>query len=211
MDFESEDSLSSSKKIKNVWAIGLLMFGLIGSTVAATISLGNNSIEFGQGVYQIKACDQWVGVGLYPTAAIYDGKSRIQTMELMGLDPRMCKNVVFNFKLFKSTDLNTPLAIFTGTSGTDTTTSSATIGNVTQLTIYDSATVTYPSPVSVYSSYASKALTLINQAGVNVGYDDTYHRISYIAATGTYRIYFYQPLCLMEDVDKITVESSNLT
>lgn len=210
-DLDSEEESFSSFRIasKRVLAVGTLLLGIVGATVAANISLGDGRLEFGQGIYQIKACDQWVGVGLYPTAATYDGKSRIQTMELIGLDPRMCRNVIFNIKFFKNTNLNNALAIFTGTSGTDTSTSSTTIGDVNQVTIYDSATVTYPT--KTYNTYASQALTLINRAGANVGYDDGYHRISYVAATGVYRIYFYQPLCLMEDVDKITIESSNLT
>lgn len=208
-DFELENRTSSQRAAKRILALGTILIGLIGATVAANISLGDGRLEYGQGIYRIKACDQWVGVGLYPTAATYGGKSRIQTMELVGLDPRMCRNVVFNIKLFKNTDLNTPLAIFTGTTGTDTTTALTTVGDVNQVTVYDSATVTYPT--QSYITYASKALTLINKAGVNVGYDDTYHRISYVAATGVYRIYFYQPLCLMEDVDKVTIESSSLS
>lgn len=208
-EFESNNRISFKIASKRLLAVGTILFGLLGATVAANISLGDGQLEFGQGIYRIKACDQWVGVGLYPTAATYDGKSRIQTMELVGLDPRMCRNVVFNIKMFKNSDLNTALSIFTGTTGTDTSTASATVGAVNQVTIYDSATVTYPA--QSYNTYASKALTLINKAGVNVGYDDTYHRITYVAATGVYRVYFYQPLCLMEDVDKITIESSTLT
>jgi hypothetical protein len=42
-------------------------------------------------------------------------------------------------------------------------------------------------------------------------YADAYHRISYVSATGVYRIYLEQPLCLMEDVDKITSESVTLS
>ena len=194
---------------KFLLSILLLITGAIGSTVAANISLGDGRIEMGQGIYRISACDQWIGIGLYPTAANYSGKSRIQTVEIIGLDPRLCKNVVFNLKFYKNSNLNTALSLFTGVTGTDTSTATTTTGDVDQITLYDSSTVTYPT-VS-YNSYASKAVSLINKAGVNSGYDDGYHKISYVASSGTYRVYFYQPLCLMEDVDKITVESSNLT
>ncbi len=187
----------------------LIALGLVGTTVAANISLSNGRIEMGQGVYRIKACDQWVGIGLYPTAAIYGGKSRVQTVELIGLDPRMCRNVIFRIKMYKNTDLNTSLALFVGTTTTDTVTATAVEGNVTQLSIYDTATVSYPAVT--YDNYARRALSLVNQANVNVGYNDGYHSISYVAATGVYRINLVQPLAFMEDIDQIRIESASLT
>ena len=110
--------------------------------------------------------------------------------------------------MFKNTDLNTPLAIFEGVTGTDTATATTETGTVTSLTIYDTATVSYPT--TTYNYYAARALTLINGAGVNIGYRDDYHRIAYAASTGVYGVMFTTPLCLMEDVDKITIESATL-
>jgi hypothetical protein len=187
----------------------LIALGLVGTTVAANISLSNGRIEMGQGVYRITACDQWVGIGLYPTAAIYGGKSRVKTVELIGLDPRLCKNVLFRIKMYKNTDLVNALALFVGTTTTDTATATATEGNVTQLSIYDTATVSYPT--ITYNNYARRALSLVNQANVNVGYGDSYHNITYVSATGVYRIELFQPLALMEDIDKVTIESASLT
>jgi len=211
--FDDEDGefVEERKGIFSHRLVGIILIavGLVGTTVAANISLSNGRIEMGQGIYRISACDQWIGIGLYPTAATYGGKSRVQTVELVGLDPRLCKNVIFRIKMYKNSDLVNPLALFVGNTGTDSTTATATGGNATQLSMYDSATVTYPT-VS-YNAYAAKALSLVNQSGVNVGLTDAYHRISYVTATGTYRIFLNQPLCLMEDVDKVTIESSSLT
>jgi hypothetical protein len=187
----------------------LIALGLVGTTVAANISLSNGRIEMGQGVYRIKACDQWVGIGLYPTAAIYGGKSRVQTVELIGLDPRMCRNVIFRIKMFDNDFPLVALPLFYGVTGANNSTDTATVGNVTQLSIYDTATVSYPA-VS-YDNYARRALSLVNQADVNVGYNDGYHSISYVAATGVYRIFLNQPRALMEEVDRITIESASLT
>ena len=194
---------------RRVIGILLIAVGLVGTTVAANISLSNGRIEMGQGVYRITACDQWVGIGLYPTAAIYGGKSRVKTVELIGLDPRMCKNVLFRIKMYKNTDLVNALPLFVGTRTTDTATATATEGNVTQLSIYDTATVSYPT--ITYNNYARRALSLVNQADVNVGYGDSYHNITYVTATGVYRIELFQPLALMEDIDKVTIESASLT
>ncbi len=204
---EVEEKSTLSRRIIGILLISL---GLVGTTVAANISLSNGRIEMGQGVYRIKACDQWVGIGLFPTAAVYGGKSRVQTVEVIGLDPRMCKNVIFRIKMFKNTNLNSPLELFVGTTTTDTNTATATEGNVTQLSLYDTATVSFGSPGVTYNSYAAKALTLVNQAGVNVGYADSYHRLTYVSATGVYRVYLNQPLALMEDIDRITIESASL-
>jgi hypothetical protein len=207
-DEEFIEDVDSSKRPRRFLGIVLVAFGLVATTVAANLSLNNGRIEMGQGVYRITACDQWVGIGLNPTAAIYGGKSRVASLDLIGLDPRLCKDVVFRIKMFKNTDLNTPLAIFEGVTGTDTATAATTVGNVTQISLYDTATVSYPT--TTYNYYAARALTLINGAGVNIGYRDDYHRILYASATGVYGIVFTTPLCLMEDVDKITIESSKL-
>lgn len=205
-DFESDKD--SAKRPRRFLGILLVAIGLVATTVAANLSLNNGRIEMGQGVYRITACDQWVGIGLNPTAAIYGGKSRVASLDLIGLDPRLCKDVVFRIKMFKNTDLNTPLGIFEGVIGTDTATATTETGTVTSLMIYDTATVSYPT--TTYNYYAARALTLINGAGVNIGYRDDYHRIQYASATGVYGIIFTSPLCLMEDVDKITIESSKL-
>jgi hypothetical protein len=207
-DEEFIEDVDSSKRPRRFLGIVLVAFGLVATTVAANLSLNNGRIEMGQGVYRITACDQWVGIGLNPTAAIYGGKSRVASLDLIGLDPRLCKDVVFRIKMFKNTDLNTPLGIFTGVIGTDTATATTETGTVTSLMIYDTATVSYPT--TTYNFYAARALTLINGAGVNIGYRDDYHRILYASATGVYGIIFTNPLALMEDVDKITIESSKL-
>ena len=211
LDYEDIEEVTHSHNsfVRRVVGIFFICVGLIGTTVAANISLSDGRIEMGQGIYRITACDQWVGIGLYPTAAIYGGKSRVQTIELLGLDPRMCKNVIFRIKMYKNTDLNTPLALFVGTTSTDTNTATAVEGNVTQLSVYDTATVSYPT-VS-YNTYANNALTLVNQANIDVGYGDDYHSIDYVTATGVYRIGLVQPLALMEDIDKITIESASLS
>ena len=207
-DEEFIEDVDSSKRPRRFLGIFLVAIGLVATTVAANLSLNNGRIEMGQGVYRITACDQWVGIGLNPTAATYGGKSRVASLDLIGLDPRLCKDVVFRIKMFKNTDLNTPLGIFEGVIGTDTATATTETGTVTSLMIYDTATVSYPT--TTYNYYAARALTLINGAGVNIGNRDDYHRIVYASATGVYGIIFTNPLTLMEDVDKITIESSKL-
>jgi hypothetical protein len=211
IDPDFDDDVETPRSRGGLLKIFLISISLVSTTIAANITINNGRIEMGQGLYQIKACDQWVAIGLYPTPADSNGLSKVQTMELIGLDPRLCKNVIFQIKMYKKTDLNTPLSLFTGVTGTDTTTAAVTTGDVTRVSIYDTATVSYVSGGAVtYNSYAAKALTLVNMAGANVNYSDGYHRISYVSSTGVYRIFFTTPLCLMGDVDKVTIESATL-
>jgi hypothetical protein len=188
----------------------LIALGLVGTTVAANISLSNGRIEMGQGVYRIKACDQWVGIGLYPTATS-GGVSYVQTVELLGLDPRMCKNVIFRIKMFDKDFPLTPLPLFYGVTGSNNATGAPILGNVDQISVYDTATVSFGNPGVSYFAYASKALSLVNEADVNVGLKDEYHQLSYVSSTGAYRIFLNQPRALMEDVDRITIESASLS
>ena len=97
--------------------------------------------------------------------------------------------------------------MYTGVISTDTVTASATIGSATILSVYDTSTA-FSS--GTYTNYARKALTLVNQAGVNISYGDDYLGISYLASTGSWKIKLIQPLCPMESVYRITVESASL-
>jgi hypothetical protein len=205
-----DEDVEQKNRPKRFFAILFIALGLVSSTVAANISIGNGRIEMGQGLYQIKACDQWVAIGLYPTAATYPEGSRIDTIELVGLDPRLCKDVIFQLKLFDASTSQLP--IFTGTIVSDTNTATIDTGTVRTISVYDTMTVSYTPGVSTpsYNSYASKALTLVNEAGINVGYSDSFHRITYYAAAGTYRIKLLQPLCPMESVTRVTIESAKL-
>jgi hypothetical protein len=54
--------------------LGLLLVSLIGTTFAVNVTInGNNKLEFGQGVYRITSCDQFVNVALKSSSAFADG------------------------------------------------------------------------------------------------------------------------------------------
>ena len=206
---EQEESLDSEKggwhrspKLIFVLAAALV-FGA--TTLASNFSISGGRIEFGQGLFRVKACDSWISVGLYPTAATYNGLSRVQTVELIGLDPNACKGNLLRFQFYDSSTA-TALPMYTGVIATDTATSSATIGSASILSVFDTTTA-FSS--GTYANYARKALTLVNQAGVNIGYGDDYLAISYNASTGSWKINMFQPLCPMGSVYRITVESAS--
>ena len=96
--------------------------------------------------------------------------------------------------------------MYVGVIKTDTTTATVETGTATILSVFDTSTA-FSS--GTYANYARRALTLVNQAGVNVGYGDDYLAISYLASTGSWKINMFQPLCPMGSVYRITVESAS--
>lgn len=212
LDGESqEDSADSSERrwFRNPKIIFGLVAALIfgGSTLATNFSIGNGRIEFGQGLFTVRACDSWISVGLFPTAAQYNGYSRVDSVELIGLDPVKCASKFLRFQFFDSSSA-TALPMYVGVIRSDTVTATAETGTATLLTVFDTSTVYSGATSAAYTAYARRALTLVNQAKVNVGYDDGYLRISYNALTGSWKINFVQPLALMTAVSRITVESA---
>jgi hypothetical protein len=180
-----------------------LVFGA--TTLASNFSISGGRIEYGQGLFRVKACDSWISVGLYPTAATYNGLSRVQTVELIGLDPNACKGNLLRFQFYDSSTA-TALPMYVGVVKTDTATATVETGTASILSVFDTSTA-FSS--GTYTNYARRALTLVNQAGVNIGYGDDYLSISYLASTGSWKIYMFQPLCPVGSVYRITVESAS--
>jgi len=206
---EQEESLESeragwhrSPKLIFVLAAALI-FGA--TTLASNFSISGGRIEYGQGLFRVKACDSWISVGLYPTAATYSGLSRVQSVELIGLDPNACKGNLLRFQFYDSSTA-TALPMYVGVVSTDTATATSETGTASILSVFDTTTA-FSS--GTYANYARKALTLVNQAGVNIGYGDEYLSISYLASTGSWKINMFQPLCPMGSVYRITVESAS--
>jgi hypothetical protein len=207
-----------SPRRRGLWSDPKLFFALIaslilgGSTLAANFSINSGSgqgIEFGQGVFRVSACDGFISIALFPTPATYNGLSRVQTVELLGLNPEKCTGKLLRFKFYGSSGnvLNLYRGTIESTPGSNT--STTTVGSATTLTVYDSATA-WNQNTTTYSNYAARALTLINQAGLNVGYSDDYLSITYNKRTGGYKINLFEPLCLMSEVYDISVESAPL-
>jgi hypothetical protein len=80
------------------------------------------------------------------------------------------------------------------------------VGSATILSVVDTSTVFSG---GTFANYARRALTLVNQAGVNIGYSDDYLGITYNSSTGSWKINLVQPLCPMTSVYRITVESAS--
>lgn len=180
----------------------------LSTTYAANISLnGGQRKEFGQGIYQIKACDQWVGIGLQSAAS--PNNAYVGTVKIYGFDPRLCVGRVFKIKLFKSGSA-TPLNLYLGpgsTSGTDTHTSLSLMDTSTTLSSSGYVATTNPTR-SAYDNWAYDAVTIVDKWGRNIGYSDSYTYIDYDYPTAVYIITLTYPRALVSEVTSVTIESA---
>lgn len=209
-DYEDGYRESSPRKsrIKVNLAIFFAVLLALSTTYAANITLnGGQRKEFGQGIYQIKACDQWVGVGLQSGASPYT--NYVQTVKLYGFDPRLCVGRIFKIELYNTVKGQLDLYLGSGqTSGTDTHTSLALMDTSTPLAS-SGYVATGTSPIrSAYDNWAYDAVTLVDKWGRNVGYDDGYAYIDYDYDSGVYKIVLTYPRALVADVTSVTIESA---
>ena len=176
---------------------------LIGSTLAININInGNNSFEYGQGVYRIASCDQFVAVDLGSTTAyVSDGLYRVGNIKLQGLDIGRCANTSIRLKLYDSSTASS-LNLFTNPAYTSRGVS------------YPCCTETGTAVIMVFAANATQATalqstTLISPSGKNINQGDRSQSLSYDASTGTFTIAFNTPLAIMRDVYRTTLESAS--
>jgi hypothetical protein len=184
------------------WAMAAVLISLVGSTFAANIVInGNNRVEFGQGIYRITSCDQFIGIHLEPSNAFSDGLSRVQYIRLSGLDVARCAGSSLRIRLYDSSTA-TALELFTNPA-------------------YRSRRVDYPCctetgtavvmviAAGAQQSTAAQNVTLISATGKSIGTGDPSQTLVYEASNGTFTITFAQPLALMSAVSRHTFESAS--
>lgn len=182
--------------------LGLLLVSLVGSTFAVNVTInGNNRVEFGQGVYRITSCDQFVNVALKSSSAFPDGLSRVASIELSGLDVARCANTSIRLKLYDVSNPS-PMELFNN------------IAYTSRGTSYPCCTETGTSVVMVVAADATQAtaaqsVTLISPSGKSIGYGDRHESIRYEVTTGVFTVTFSSPLAIMRDVEKTTLESAS--
>lgn len=195
MNFGERLGMSTSRAPRNrkrqlIW---VAVIALIGTTLAARVTInGNNKFEYGQGVYRITACDQWVGISFAPTAAWGDGYSRIGNVTFQGLDVAQCPKTSIRLQLFEAGS-SQPMKLFTNLAGTDT-------GTAVTLVIANGAT----------TATAGDDVTLLNPGGVNIGYGDPSQNIEYDANTAIFTVSFTKPIAKMSLFKSLTIESATL-
>lgn len=206
-DFEDgyveDQPASRGKRAQINLGIFLAVLGILGSTLAANITLnGGNKREFGQGIFQIKACDQWIGIGL--TSGQGAQNTFVANVKLFGLDPRACRGTIFRIKFFP-TGSTTPMNMYLGAGPT-----TAANDSVTATTLVTKITnAAYTGTTSAqYDAWAYDAVTLIDPQGRDIGFADDYELIDYFPSTGVYSIIFTYPRAVAAQVSSVTIETA---
>lgn len=181
-DFDEELVKKVPKRQVIFIFLTLLGIGYLASTFAANITINtNNRIEFGQGIYNLRVCDDFININLGATSVESGGTSKVNRIIINGFDTSKCKNRNFIIKLFK-------------------------VGSTTPADLFNIASPNKANRVKLTVDNAG-AVTLIDMSEVNVGSGDIYHSIAY--ATGVYTITFADPLLPMPDFGSTTIESAN--
>jgi len=178
-----------------------VIVSLVGTTFAINVTInGNNRVEFGQGLYRITSCDQFMNVNLKSGNAFADGYSRVESIELSGLDVARCANTSIRLRLYDASNPS-PMNLFTN------------IAYSSRGTSYPCCTETGTAVVMVIAANATQAtaaqsLTLISPSGRNIGTGDRHESIRYESTTAVFTVTFASPLAIMRDVAKTTLESA---
>lgn len=183
------------------WTLLAVIISLIGTTFAINVTInGNNKVEFGQGVYRITSCDQFMNVNLKSSNAFDDGLSRVGSIELSGVDVARCANTSVRLRLYDSSNPS-PMNLFNN------------IAYTSRGTSYPCCTETGTAVIMVIAANATQAtaaqsVTLISPSGKNIGYGDRHESIRYESTTAVFTVTFASPLAIMRDVAKTTLESA---
>jgi hypothetical protein len=195
------DDMPVRKRPSSTFIIGfgLLALSVVGFTFAANLTIGKgNKLEFGQGLYQITSCDQWIGFKLNPTAATYGsggGQSRVANMNLSGFDALSCRGKDIKIQLLDGSSAILP--IFSDASG---------LVDRVLLNVSSSA-VKRANAVGFYNGFG--VLVTSSLSGSNGYAYDSGQYLSYNSTTGVYTILFNSPQATMSAVNSLTVQSAS--
>jgi len=149
----------------------------------------NNRVTFGQGIYRVTACDDWIDIGFQTTSTsdgVLENGVRVQAVSgivIKGFNAAGCKNKNFKIKLFKNTAPTTPLALYQQEDGTNS--------NQVWLSVNNAG-----------------AVSLLDTYGRDLGeYGDSAIGLAQDSDTGDYITYFFTPLQPATNVDSSSVES----
>ena len=187
--YSLQEETNPSLSRKKLFIGALLVVVTLGTTLASTVTINtNNRLTFGQGLYQIRACDGWIKITFEKTdtaGGVMDNGSMVQAVSAINIDSfnsLACKNTNFKIKLFK-TGVSAALNLYTQE---DTTAS-----DQVWLSVNNSGVV-----------------TILDKSGTNLGeYGDTAVGLGMDSDTGRYTIYFFNPLQPASNVNSYTVES----
>ena len=215
---ELEDyEIDPARKKRRLLTMVFLVVFSIGSTVAASITINKGKItEFGQGIYQVKACDQFITIHLVGSTASYtstglvgSGYSNVSNIRLVGLDPVSCKGNTIRIRLFKSGSSN-PMQLWSTaarTAANDSDTAYACSAPTSSCGYASLVLVVNPTP----QADPSNDLSLLDNNGANVGFHDAarLQSLAYDPAIGEWTVNYKYPWAAWNKVSNVTVETAS--
>jgi len=209
-----QERRSFFRRLPKRWLVIGTALALVATGLAAKITINaGGKLEFGQGVFQVRACDTWIGVGLSSTNSVYQagnptsqggggGYSAIQNVIIYGLNPAACNNTNLRLAFYKTGNSN-PLYLYQGAGASGAV-------NAQYLTLRVSSSIPPSGDTNLYDQ-----VTLITPAGqVLSNYADSYFQIDPGLTNagvwdGSFDITFNTPLCLVSDVNTVTLQSAS--
>jgi hypothetical protein len=194
--------VSRTKRFRNSKLIvGFSMIGLsvTGLTLAASFTINSGKVEFGQGIYKIQSCDQWIGINLVPTEASYSGQSRVANIQISGLDATRCRGSNFKIQLYPTGASPAAMPLFSESNSP-----------VDRLLLSVSSDVTKVRANAVSFIDGSGRLVNANLAADGSGYAyDRWQYLTYATTSGVYSVTFTRPLATVSAVNSLTVQSAS--
>jgi hypothetical protein len=171
----------------------IILTASLGSVLAANIAIGNsdNTTEFGQGEFTLKACDSWIQLGLVSGATGQNGApsglSALTGITIQGLDASQCKSTQFTIRAVDASA--NPLPILR-TDGKSSLCSSM--------------------PCTIDTNAESDIVVQVSESGVvALNSSNSYRSLTFDDPLGIYKISFSKPGQLARDIADITIQSSS--
>jgi hypothetical protein len=171
----------------------IIMSAGIGSILASNVAIGpaKKTVEYGQGIYQIAACDSYVRLNLISGAThefgAPEGLSPLTGISISSLDTKACANTTFTIK---SVDLD---------------------GHNLSLYRTDGIVAMCADTPCKVGTNSSDAITLSisSKGSVTIDGSSDFVSLAFNRQSGVYSIHFTQPGSLANDVNRLNVQSSN--
>jgi hypothetical protein len=173
---------------------GIILLASLGSVLAANIAIGNsdNTTEFGQGEFTLKACDSWIQLDLISGSTgrngAPEGYSALTGITIQGLDSSQCRSTQFTIRAVDASA--NPLPIFR-TDGEPSLCSST--------------------PCTIGSNAESDLVVQVSSSGaVTLSGSNQFHSMSFDDTYGIYSIQFARSAQLAADITDLIIQSSSI-
>ena len=172
---------AATKKQSRLLIIIWVVLAFVGVTSALQISLGEESIEFGQYVRVVTACDDYIQI--QGVAGTGDEITKVKIINVNGLDTESCNGKTLTIKAY-------------------------TDGNASALNLYSyTSAATLYSVDNLSLTVVNEALTLNNV--ITSDDSSSSHTINYDSETGVYSVTFTNPIATVGSVNTWTLQTSS--